>query len=227
MKRAVVAAVVLLAIGAGWASLAQVPGLPAGAGQGSPSEAMPGEVARPFPIAKPRTVAPDVEAPEAAAPEAEAPEAAPVVRPAEAVPEAAPVARPAEAAPAPSDVTPPPPVPDVPIPPIPEVDKEPFKPGPTPVRQPKPDILEEGKRLFNREGRMETDAIGRPVFVFDSGEKPMRILENSWREYLETRTDRGQKKAHWRISGVVMVYEGTNFLLLTKAVHLLAEEENL
>jgi hypothetical protein len=74
---------------------------------------------------------------------------------------------------------------------------------------------------------MEMDAIGRPVFVFDSGEKPMRILENSWREYIETRTDRGKKKAHWRISGVVMVYEGTNFLLLTKAVHLLAEEENL
>ena len=193
MKRAVVAAVVLLAIGAGWASLAQVPG------QGSPSEAMPGEVAQPFPVAKPR---------------ADAPEAAPVVRP-------------AEAAPAPSVITPPPPVPDVPIPPIPEVDKEPFKPGPTPVRQPRPDVLAEGKRLFNREGRMETDAIGRPVFVFDSGEKPMRILENSWREYIETRTDRGKKKAHWRISGVVMVYEGTNFLLLTKAVHLLAEEENL
>ncbi|HUU31654.1 MAG TPA: hypothetical protein VMY69_06105 [Phycisphaerae bacterium] len=193
MKRAVVAAVVLLAIGAGWASLAQVPG------QSSPSEAMPGEVARPFPVAKPQAAAP----------------------------EAAPVVRPVEAAPAPSDVTPPPPVPDVPIPPIPEVDKEPFKPGPPPVRQPKPDILEEGKRLFNREGRMEMDAIGRPVFVFDSGEKPMRILENSWREYLETRTDRGKKKAHWRISGVVMVYEGTNFLLLTKAVHLLAEEENL
>jgi hypothetical protein len=216
MKRAVLAAVVLLAIGAGWASLAQV------LGQGSPSEVMPGEVARPFPVAKPRAVAPEAApvvrptetAPEAAAPEVEAPEAAPVVRPARVVP-------------APSAVTPPPPVPDVPIPPIPEVDKEPFKPGPTPVRQPRPDFLAEGKRLFNREGRMETDAIGRPVFVFDSGEKPMRILENSWREYIETRTDRGKKKAHWRISGVVMVYEGTNFLLLTKAVHLLAEEENL
>ena len=215
MKRAVVAAVVLLAVGAGWASLAQVPG------QGSPSEAMPGEVAQPFPVAKPR-----VEAPEAA-PVVRPTEAAPVARPVEAAPEAAPVVRPAGAAPAPSDVTPPPPVPDVPIPPIPEVDKEPFKPGPPPVRQPKPDILEEGKRLFNREGRMEMDAIGRPLFVFDSGEKPMRILENSWREYIETRTDRGKKKAHWRISGVVMVYEGTNFLLLTKAVHLLAEEENL
>jgi len=51
MKRAVVAAVVLLAIGAGWASLAQVPGLPAVAGQGSPSETMPGVVAQPFPVA--------------------------------------------------------------------------------------------------------------------------------------------------------------------------------
>jgi len=189
MKRAVAAAVVLLAIGAGWASLAQV------SGQGGLDNAMPGEAARPIPVAKPKAEAPAV--------------------------------RPAGSAPAPASVTPPPPVPDVPIPPIPEVDKEPFKPGPPPARQPKPDVLEEGKRLFNREGRMEMDAIGRPLFVFDSGEKPMRILENSWREYIETRTDRGKKKAHWRISGVVMVYEGANFLLLTKAVQLLAEDENL
>jgi hypothetical protein len=193
MKRAVVAAAVLLAIGTGWASLAQVPG------QGSQDTAMPGEIAQPVP------------APRSASAETDA----------------APAARPAGEAPAPASVTPPAPVPDVSIPPIPEVDKEPFKPGQAPVRKPKPDFLEEGKRLFNREGRMEMDAIGRPMFVFDSGDKPMRILENSWREYIETRTDRGKKKAHWRISGVVMLYEGANYLLLTKVVHLMPEEENL
>ena len=132
---------------------------------------------------------------------------------------------PAKAPAATSTVTPPAPLPPVVIPPIPEVDKDPFKAGPAPIRKVNPDILEEGKRLFNREGRLEKDPEGRIEFVFDSGDKPMRLLENSWREYMETRTDFAQKQAHWRVSGIVMVYQGTNYLLLTKAVHMMAEEE--
>jgi hypothetical protein len=124
-----------------------------------------------------------------------------------------------------STVTPPAPVPPVEIPPIPEVDKDPFKAGPAPIRKIAPDVLEEGKRLFNREGRLEKDPQGRVVFVFDSGDKPMRLLENSWREYMESRTDSATKQAHWRVSGVVMVYQGANYLLLTKAVHMMAEDE--
>jgi hypothetical protein len=126
-----------------------------------------------------------------------------------------------------STVTPPTPLPPVAIPPIPEVDKNPFEPGPAPVRPIKPDVLEEGKRLFNREGRLDKDAEGHAVFIFDSGDKPMRLLENSWREYLESRTEQGERRSRWRVSGMVMVYQGTNYLLLTKAVHVLAEEENL
>jgi len=55
----------------------------------------------------------------------------------------------------------------------------------------------------------------------------MRLLENSWREYVETVTHHGKKKIHWRVSGVVTVYEGGNFLLLTKVIHMMPEEENL
>lgn len=143
----------------------------------------------------------------------------------------APVAKPAAAgsakAEAPGTVTPPPPVPDVEIPPIPEVGDNPFKPGPPPVRKKKPDTLEEGKRIFDREGRMEVDPLGRPLFIFDSGEKPMPILENTVREMLESVTDRGKRKARWRVSGMVTVYEGKNFVLITRATRILPEEENL
>ena len=125
----------------------------------------------------------------------------------------------------PGTITPPAPLPDVEIPPIPPVGDDPFKPGPMPVRKKRPDVLEEGKHLFNREGRLDVDPIGRTTFVFDSGDKPMRVLENSWRQYLERSTDSGKKKIRWRISGTVMVYEEENYLLITRAVHVLAEEE--
>ena len=140
-------------------------------------------------------------------------------------------AKPVKAAEAPPaeelPVIPPPPLPDVEIPPIPEVDDDPFKPGLPPVRIQPPDIIEEGKRLFNRAGRLEMDKIGRAIFVFDSADKPMYLLENSWREYLETRTEYGKKKARWRISGVVTVYGKRNYLLLMKCVQIMPEEERL
>jgi hypothetical protein len=124
-------------------------------------------------------------------------------------------------------VAPPPPLPDVEIPPIPEVGDNPFKPGPPPVRKRKPDTIEEGKRIFDREGRVEADPLGRPLFIFDSGEKPMPILENAVREMLESVTDRGKRKTRWRVSGLVTVYEGKNFVLITRATRILPEEENL
>ena len=125
----------------------------------------------------------------------------------------------------PGTISPPAPLPDVEIPPIPPVGDDPFKPGPMPVRKKRPDVLEEGKHLFNREGRIEVDPIGRSIFVFDSGDKAMRVLENSWRQYLERSTESGKKKIRWRVSGTVMVYEEENYLLITRAVHVLAEEE--
>jgi len=126
------------------------------------------------------------------------------------------------------EITPPPVLPDVAIPPIPEVDEEnPFKPGPSPRRETPSGLIAEGKRFFNREGRLEMDPIGRAIFVFDSGERPMYLLENSWREYLEHRTDYGKKKARWRISGLVTVYGKRNYLLLTKCIRIEPEEEDL
>ena len=124
-------------------------------------------------------------------------------------------------------VLPPPPLPDVEIPPIPEVDDDPFKPGLPPVRVKPPDVVEEGKRLFNREGRLEMDKIGRATFVFDSGDKPMQLLENSWREYLETRTEYAKKKVRWRVSGIVTLYGKRNYLLLTNCTQIMAEAEKL
>jgi len=135
-------------------------------------------------------------------------------------------------------VNPPPPVPDVVIPPIPQVGTDPFRPagdgdsaipGATAGYAPGPGdvLIEEGKRLFSREGRLDLDAVGRTVFVFDSGDKPMRLLENSLREYLEAVTQRGKKAARWRVSGLVTTYQRDNFLLLTKVVRILPEEEEL
>jgi len=125
------------------------------------------------------------------------------------------------------DIAPPPTLPDVNIPPIPEVDDDPFKPGAPPRREGPSGLLAEGKRLFNREGRLETDKIGRSVFVFDSGDSPMYLLENSWREFLEERTGRATKLARWRVSGLVTVYGKRNYLLLTKCARIEAEEDNL
>ncbi len=128
----------------------------------------------------------------------------------------------------PPTITPPPVLPDVDIPPIPEVDKDdPFKPGPPPRREKPSDLLAEGKRLFHREGRLEMDKIGRALFVFDSGDPPMYLLENSWREFLEHRTDYARHKVRWRISGLVTVYGKQNYLLLTKCMRIKPEEQNL
>jgi len=127
----------------------------------------------------------------------------------------------------PLDIAPPPTLPDVNIPPIPEVDDDPFKPGAPPRREGPSGLIAEGKRLFNREGRLEMDKIGRSVFVFDSGDPPMYLLENSWREFLEEQTGHATKLARWRISGLVTVYGKRNYLLLTKCVRIEAEEDNL
>ena len=158
---------------------------------------------------------------------AEAPVAAPVPIPEVAIP-SMPAAKSAEAEASEPVITPPPPVPEVEIPAIPPVDpkypfkqsvyKPPVKGGPAP--------LEEGKRLFDREGRFDHDE-GNPVFVFDSGDTPIRLLESRWREYLEGVTDEGRKHARWRVSGIVTLYHQHNYLLLTKVVRIEAEEEGL
>ncbi|HUX15534.1 MAG TPA: hypothetical protein VMW52_03625 [Phycisphaerae bacterium] len=160
---------------------------------------------------------------------AEAPVAAPVPIPEVAIP-SMPAAKSAEAEASEPVITPPPPVPEVEIPAIPPVDpKYPFKQSvyKPPVKKGPAPPLEEGKRIFDREGRFDHDAEGNPVFVFDSGDTPMRLLESRWREYLESVTDEGQKHARWRISGIVTLYYQHNYLLLTKVVRIEAEEERL
>jgi hypothetical protein len=228
MRQAVVVAAVALAVGAGWMGVSWILGQEAQA----PSAPAPAAPSAPAPSAPPAPAAPAVPAPVA-----QPAPAAPAAPPSPAGPQEgeklppAPVAKPAAAGPAkaeaPGTVAPPPPVPDVEIPPIPEVGDNPFKPGPPPVRKKKPDTLEEGKRIFDREGRVEVDPLGRPLFIFDSGEKPMPILENTVREMLESATDRGKRKTRWRVSGLVTVYEGRNFVLITRATRILPEEENL
>ncbi|MBE3096273.1 MAG: hypothetical protein IMZ44_03970 [Planctomycetes bacterium] len=215
MRQTAVVAAVVLAVGAGWMGVnwifgqeAQAPSAPAPAAPSAP--AVPAPVAKPAPAAKAAPSAPSAPSAPAGPQGTEKGPPAPVAKP--------------EAG---GTVTPPPPVPDVEIPPIPEVGDNPFKPGPPPVRKKKPDTLEEGKRIFDREGRMEVDPLGRPLFIFDSGEKPMPILENTVREMLESVTDRGKRKARWRVSGMVTVYEGKNFVLITRATRILPEEENL
>lgn len=206
MRRAAVPVILALFVGAAWLAATTV------GGQADSEEPV---------LAQPRKVAPSGDAP------APPPSAATTAK----KPVAAPASPPAPEAPAPAgkepDITPPPQLPDVEIPSIPEVGQDPFKPGPRPVRPRPPDTIDEGKRLFNREGRLELDQIGRAIFVFDSGDKPIWLLESTWREYLEKVTVQGKKKAHWRVSGIVTVYGGRNYLLLTKVVPMGGEEENL
>ena len=239
MKRVAILAAIVMAIVLGWISAALVYGeqaevspfpdwqkapiaIPVGPGS-QPPEKSPKTVPAAPPKSGKTAPAESVKTPPAAATKAKTPTAespGPVAKPASEEP-----LRPLPEFPA--AVTPPPPLPEVEIPPIPEVDKDPFKAGPPPVRNARPDIIEEGKRVFNREGRLEIDPLGRAFFVFDSGEKPMRILENSWLQFLEGSTERGKKRAKWRVSGIIMVYEGANYLLITRASRVLPEEENL
>jgi len=238
MKRVAILAAIVLAIILGWITASLV--------CGAEAEVSPFPDWQKAPIAIPvgPSSQPDKSppAPPAAQPRPEKPAPAgsvktpPAAPPKEKTPAAeslGPVAKPVSEAPAgpatesPATVNPPPPMPEVEIPPIPEVDKDPFKAGPPPVRRPRPDTIEEGKRIFNREGRLMLDPLGRPFFAFDSGERPMRILENSWLQFLEGSTERGKKRARWRISGIIMVYEEANYLLITRASRILPEEENL
>ena len=132
--------------------------------------------------------------------------------------------KPAAAAPP----APPPPIPEVTIPPIPPVGDEPFKAGPVPKPAPdEPRTVEESKRVFNRSGRLVTDQAGHTVFAFDSGAPPMRLLENSLREYLEDATKGGKLLAKWRVSGLVTEYRKHNYLLLSKVVRVMPEEGGL
>ena len=126
-------------------------------------------------------------------------------------------------------ITPPPPVPELGIPPIPPVDpKDPFRPREWKRPAPQgPGPIEEGIRLFDREGRFDVDDEGEPIFVFDSGDEPIRLLESRWREYLESVTAGGYKHARWRVSGIVTLYYHKNYLLLTKVVRIEPEEERL
>jgi len=220
MRRAAVPIILVLFVGAAWLAATTV------GGQADSEEPV---------LAQPRKVAPSGAAPPRP-PSKVAPSGAALAPPPSAAttakkPVAAPASPSAPAAPAPAgkepDITPPPQLPDVDIPSIPEVGQDPFKPGPRPVRPRPPDTIDEGKRLFNREGRLELDQIGRAIFVFDSGDKPIWLLESTWREYLEKVTVQGKKKAHWRVSGIVTVYGGRNYLLLTKVVPMGGEEENL
>jgi hypothetical protein len=246
MKHATLVAAVVIVVCAGWLGAGVIWGQQP---QPRPSSAPPPVAESPSakdgPVAIPRTtVLPSAEqqaqpGPSAAAPDSPSAKNGPVAIPRQTEPPATPPAKPAPVAipkKAPDltktdgleNVIPPPQVPDVDIPPIPEVKQEdPFKPGPRPVAKKKSDAIDEGKRLFDREGRLEVDPLGRPVFIFDSGDRPMQLLENIQRELLESVTDHGKRRARWRISGIVTVYEGKNFLLVTRATRILAEQEKL
>jgi len=197
MRQTAVATAALLVMGMVWPLVAAV----GGGGAADPAQAS--ESAE-VPVAKPAPI-PEVEIP------------------------SLPAAKSAEAEATEPILTPPPPVPEVEIPAIPPVDpKYPFKQSvyKPPVKGP-PAPLEEGKRIFDREGRFDHDVDGNPVFVFDSGDTPIRLLESRWREYLESVTDEGRKHARWRISGIVTLYHRHNYLLPTKVVRIEAEEERL
>jgi hypothetical protein len=254
MKHAALVAAVVMVIGAGWLSAGAIWGeQPQRGPLAAPPPASESPSAKNGPVAIPRNTeepAPQPAKPAPSAPASESPSAknGPVAiprnieEPAPQPVKPAPVAVPKETADLPKtdgleNIIPPPQVPDVDIPPIPEVKKtvgkdgviteDPFTPGPRPVAKKKSDAIDEGKRLFDREGRLEVDPLGRPVFVFDSGDKPMQLLESTQREMLELVTDRGKRRARWRISGIVTVYEGKNFLLVTRATRILAEQEKL
>jgi len=80
-----------------------------------------------------------------------------------------------------------------------------------------PRLYREGKRLMDREGRV--NRLGdQTVFIFDTGDTPVVLLPNKKLERMETLTDFGRKPMRFRISGRVSEYRGRNHLSMTKMV---------
>ncbi|MDK1031141.1 MAG: hypothetical protein QGD94_03980 [Planctomycetia bacterium] len=128
----------------------------------------------------------------------------------------------------------PPAVKEIPIPPIPEVDEDTFSPGVRPKQVKRVPMIAEGKRLVNREGRLVRRTTGdgaqkteEVVFVLDSGDKPIRLSPNKLRESMENMSDYGDKPIRFRISGLVSVYRGKNYILLSKTIMIPKTETKL
>lgn len=77
--------------------------------------------------------------------------------------------------------------------------------------------LREGTRLLDASGRF--DVVGdRISFVFADTGEPMRVLENLALDRVFRVLSGSQASPQWIISGTVTEFDGSNYLLLTKAV---------
>ncbi|MDP6381536.1 MAG: hypothetical protein QF662_09345, partial [Phycisphaerae bacterium] len=97
----------------------------------------------------------------------------------------------------------PPPLKEAVIPPIPEVGEDLFAPGKPKPKPKKTPLKTEGRRLINRAGRLVRREGGELVFIFDSGDLPVRLSPNKLREQIENRTSYGSKPIRFRISGLI------------------------
>lgn len=100
--------------------------------------------------------------------------------------------------------------------PIREVDPDdPYREAAEPQEQPAP-LMEEGRRLIERTGRLVRRADGS-YFVFDGSNLELRLLPNHFMQRIEDVSDFGSRAMQFRITTTVQKYRDRNCLLLTRA----------
>jgi hypothetical protein len=106
---------------------------------------------------------------------------------------------------------------DEPVQPILEADpKNPNVPRPPDETKPKPVLIREGRRLFDRSGTIVRVA-NESVFISDTGDSPMVLAACKALERVENLSDFGKKPLKFLVSGEVSEYRDRNYLLMTEA----------
>lgn len=104
---------------------------------------------------------------------------------------------------------------DLAVVPILEADPD----NPNRARKPKPEVekpilVREGKRFFDRDGRIIRKG-KETVFVFASGAEPMVLTPCRPLERTENLSQFGKRRLSFTVSGVVLEYRDRNYLLMT------------
>ena len=108
--------------------------------------------------------------------------------------------------------------------PIREVDaSDHYRPSSKPVAAPAAPLMEEGRRLLERTGRLVRRADGS-YFQFDESELTLKLLPNHFMQRIEDVSDFGGRPMHFRVTTTVQSYRGQNYLLMTRAPEVVRSE---
>ncbi len=101
--------------------------------------------------------------------------------------------------------------------PVREVDpRAPYQSSSAPVAAPRVPLMEEGRRLIERTGRLQRENDGSH-FVFDESELSLRLLQNHFLQRMEDVSDFGARPMQFRLTMTVQRYRGQNYLLVSRA----------